>query len=287
MANDVVAVDRDEDESGRVSEQVGAPLCTESAGPLRVSQPVTHRAVLGEERRIGLHEAVQVATTCRSDRGLSHAAKASGSARAIGGLVRSHITSRLTVQQDERVEESRPVVVAATWLHYSGDAVLAVRPRGLDVFFLPGGVPEPGETYAEAAAREVMEEVGLQLKATELREVVRLDDDAFGRDDVTVRIICFEGPAVGTPMPDGDEIEELAWLPPSQWHRFAPPVQRALESARERLERLHARSNFAGQLDKSLASTAGVAEGKDYPEFSHQASINEWVRAQRRSGEAL
>lgn len=183
------------------------------------------------------------------------------------------------IQQDEGMAQNREVVVAATWIHHSGDAVLAVRPRGLDVFFLPGGVPEPDETYAEAVVREVMEEVGLRLEASELREVVQLDDDAYGSDDVTVRIICFEGPAVGTPMPDGDEIEELAWLPPSQWHRFAPPVQRALESAREKLERL--------QLDKLLASTAGIAEAKDYPEFSGQTSINEWVRARRRSGEAF
>lgn len=50
------------------------------------------------------------------------------------------------------------------------------------------------------------------------------------------------------------------------------------EAAREKLERL--------QLDKLLASTAGIADGRDYPEFSDQASINEWVRAQRRTEEA-
>ncbi|MGI8682484.1 MAG: hypothetical protein ACR2JO_10240 [Mycobacteriales bacterium] len=50
------------------------------------------------------------------------------------------------------------------------------------------------------------------------------------------------------------------------------------EAAREKLKRL--------QLDKVLASTAGLAEDEDYPEFSDQASINEWVRAQRRTEEA-
>ena len=43
------------------------------------------------------------------------------------------------------------VVVAATWLRRRADgAVLGVRPRGSDVFFLPGGVPEEGETFAPA-----------------------------------------------------------------------------------------------------------------------------------------
>lgn len=50
------------------------------------------------------------------------------------------------------------------------------------------------------------------------------------------------------------------------------------EAAREKLERL--------ELDEALASTAGILKDKDYPEFKDQASINEWVRAQRRTEEA-
>lgn len=46
-------------------------------------------------------------------------------------------------------------------------------------------------------------------------------------------------------------------------------------AAREKLERL--------ELDRALASTAGVVKAKDYPEFEDQASINQWVRAQRRT----
>jgi hypothetical protein len=50
------------------------------------------------------------------------------------------------------------------------------------------------------------------------------------------------------------------------------------EAAREKLERL--------RLDKALVSTAGILKDKDYPEFKDQASINNWVRAQRRTEEA-
>ena len=63
------------------------------------------------------------------------------------------------------------VVVAATWLHRRADgAVLGVRPHGSEDFFLPGGVPEEGESYAAAAAREVFEEIGIQVDAAALRE---------------------------------------------------------------------------------------------------------------------
>jgi len=50
------------------------------------------------------------------------------------------------------------------------------------------------------------------------------------------------------------------------------------EAAREKLERLN--------LEKALASTAGILKEKEYPEFKDQASINEWVRAQRRTEDA-
>jgi len=50
------------------------------------------------------------------------------------------------------------------------------------------------------------------------------------------------------------------------------------EAAREKLERL--------ELEEALASTAGILNDKDYPEFTDQDSINEWVRAQRRTEEA-
>jgi ADP-ribose pyrophosphatase YjhB (NUDIX family) len=52
------------------------------------------------------------------------------------------------------------------------------QPHAVDVYFLPGGVPEPGESYARAAAREVMEEVGMIIDPADLREVVRVEDDA-------------------------------------------------------------------------------------------------------------
>ena len=47
-------------------------------------------------------------------------------------------------------------------------------------------------------------------------------------------------------------------------------------AAREKLKRL--------ELDEALISVAGVISEQDHPEFADQASINQWVRAQRRTG---
>lgn len=121
-----------------------------------------------------------------------------------------------------------PTIVAATWLCWRADRVLAVRPHGVEVYFLPGGVPEEGETFAEAAAREVEEEVGIVIDSTDLKEVARVEDAAFGRTDTRVLLVCFEGPGEGHPVPGVKEIAELAWLGEQHWPRFAPAVQKVL-----------------------------------------------------------
>jgi len=47
------------------------------------------------------------------------------------------------------------------------------------------------------------------------------------------------------------------------------------EAAREKLDRL--------ELEQVIRDGAGSLKEKDYPHWRDQASINEWVRAQRRS----
>ncbi len=84
------------------------------------------------------------------------------------------------------------------------------------------------QSDAQAAAREVREETGMTTDAATLRETVRIEDDAYGRPGVRVRLVCFEGPGSGTPVAGDDEIAEVVWLPPSQWHQFAPAVRKAL-----------------------------------------------------------
>jgi len=91
------------------------------------------------------------------------------------------------------------LVLATAWVWVRDRRVLVVRPGYTDAFYLPGGKPEPGETYAEAAAREVREEVGLLVDPAELTLFTEIVAPAHNRPPGTsVRLICFTG---GTPAP--------------------------------------------------------------------------------------
>ncbi|MEZ5088030.1 MAG: NUDIX domain-containing protein [Tessaracoccus sp.] len=53
--------------------------------------------------------------------------------------------------------------VSAVVLRDAHGRILMVRKRGTTMWMNPGGKPEPGESAAECAAREVGEELGLRL----------------------------------------------------------------------------------------------------------------------------
>jgi ADP-ribose pyrophosphatase YjhB (NUDIX family) len=118
-------------------------------------------------------------------------------------------------------------LVAVGWVHVVAGELLAVRTRGRDRFYLPGGKPELGETLIEAVTREVFEELGVVLERAVPAFVV--EDEAHGFSQPTrVRLTCFTGPARGEPQPAA-EIAELAWLRPTDRHRAAPAVQQVLD----------------------------------------------------------
>ena len=67
---------------------------------------------------------------------------------------------------DERLYPTRPFVAASTAVFRDGRVLLAsrTRPPLASLYSLPGGLVEPGETLAEAALRELDEEVGVRAE---------------------------------------------------------------------------------------------------------------------------
>jgi 8-oxo-dGTP diphosphatase len=121
-------------------------------------------------------------------------------------------------------------VIAAAWVCVRDRRVLVVRAADSDAFYLPGGKPEPGETFAGAAAREVREEVGIALDPADLTLFSEILAPAHNRPPGTeVRLICYTGGTTGaTPVP-ANEIAELAWFSTAEADRCAPAIRIVLE----------------------------------------------------------
>ncbi|MFQ6396815.1 NUDIX hydrolase [Nocardia sp. KC 131] len=119
-------------------------------------------------------------------------------------------------------------LTSVAWLCVEKGRLLAVRTKGRDAFYLPGGKLEPGETLTGALVREVREEVGVELEAHRITPVVTITAPAHGRPGTLVEMHCFAAPGHGRPAPAA-EIAEMAWLGPVDHHLCAPAVGKALD----------------------------------------------------------
>jgi 8-oxo-dGTP diphosphatase len=104
------------------------------------------------------------------------------------------------------------VIDKIAWLHIVDGRILSTRSRGKDVFYLPGGKREPGETDAETLVREIREELAVAITPASIAAAGTFEAQAHGHAAGTVvRMTCFTAEYSGTPEASS-EIEEIAWL---------------------------------------------------------------------------
>lgn len=97
-------------------------------------------------------------------------------------------------------------------LTVSEGKVAMVRSHNKDLFYIPGGKREQGETDEQALCREIEEELTLQLDAATIVFYGEFLGAADGKQDGTqVRIRCYFADFQGEPQPAA-EIAELAWF---------------------------------------------------------------------------
>ncbi|MDQ0347040.1 NUDIX hydrolase [Ancylobacter vacuolatus] len=112
----------------------------------------------------------------------------------------------------------RPVLATSAAVFRDGRLLLARRgrPPSLGLWTLPGGRVEPGETLAQAAAREVMEEVGVACEilgvAGALDIIQRDPDGALAAHFVVVSHAARW--VQGEPQ-EGPEASEVGWFHPA------------------------------------------------------------------------
>ncbi|HEX3791455.1 MAG TPA: NUDIX domain-containing protein [Pseudonocardiaceae bacterium] len=117
------------------------------------------------------------------------------------------------------------------WVRVGERRLLTVRTTGKDLFYLPGGKREPGESDPIALAREVGEELGVRLEPTSLRLFDVVTDMAHGfANGRRVRMTCYLADQVDRAAEPvvGAEIAELAWLTSVDAERCAPAARQVL-----------------------------------------------------------
>jgi 8-oxo-dGTP diphosphatase len=109
-------------------------------------------------------------------------------------------------------------------------AAAVLDPRGLmlvskraapDVFYLPGGKPEPDEAPLDCLRRELTEELGVAIEAAEPFAEVRAPAALEG---VEMWMTVFLARLTGVPAPAA-EIAALRWWPESPALGLAPAVR--------------------------------------------------------------
>ncbi len=116
----------------------------------------------------------------------------------------------------DRLYPPRPIVAASIAVFREGRVLIARRARApwAGAFSLPGGVVEVGETLAQAALRELREEVGVEaVIAGFVRHV-----EPIQREGARVRahfvIAVFKGLWLSGEPQRGEEVSEIAWVDP-------------------------------------------------------------------------
>jgi 8-oxo-dGTP diphosphatase len=106
-----------------------------------------------------------------------------------------------------------PIRTVAAVIGAADGRVLLVRKQGSDTFIQPGGKREDGETALQTLARELREELAVELDVHSARRLGEFEDAAVNEPGRRVRGEAFAVTVAGIPRASG-EIAELRWVDP-------------------------------------------------------------------------
>ncbi|MBU2550037.1 MAG: NUDIX hydrolase [Proteobacteria bacterium] len=121
----------------------------------------------------------------------------------------------------------RPIVGVGGLIFKDRSAILVRRAKdpGRGNWSLPGGAVRTGENLARALAREMDEEVGLQVEVGPLVEVVEfIFPDNDGRVAYHYVVLDYLCRAEDGPPRPGSDVSEALYVPPENWPEYKLPA---------------------------------------------------------------
>ena len=119
---------------------------------------------------------------------------------------------------DVRTYPTRPFLAVSAAIFRDGKVLMVRRARkpALNLYTMPGGVVEAGETLFEAVAREVREETALEIEVVALaghREAIMRD--AQGKVERHFVIMCFASRWISGEPVLNEELDDARWVDPA------------------------------------------------------------------------
>ncbi|GAA2713040.1 NUDIX hydrolase [Actinoplanes palleronii] len=120
-------------------------------------------------------------------------------------------------------EQSRSTLIdKIAWIHLTGGRVLSTRSAGKQVYYLPGGKREAGESDLDTLVREIREELTVRIDAASATHLGTFEAQAEGHAaGITVRMTCYTADYAGE-LAASSEIAELVWLTLRDRDRVSP-----------------------------------------------------------------
>lgn len=98
------------------------------------------------------------------------------------------------------------------WLYICDGKLLCARSKDKELFYIPGGKREEGESDEQALTREIKEEISVNLLPNTIKYAATFTAQADGKNnDTTVKLTCYYADFDGELCPDA-EIEVIDFI---------------------------------------------------------------------------
>jgi ADP-ribose pyrophosphatase YjhB (NUDIX family) len=141
------------------------------------------------------------------------------------------MSRRVDYYHDPDAPPANSIVVAVTaFIQGSTGRLLMIRRTGNDLYAIPGGAQEVGETVAQAVVREVEEETEITVEVTGLMGVYSDPEHVIAFSDGELRqefSLCFRARPIGGEPRTSSESKEILWVEPAELanHNIHPSIQ--------------------------------------------------------------